>query len=469
MSGMENSNFDSSRFLGDAARYAAVAANWMFFTLSLPAYMVVYVTSMLLKRPSWPGIVFRRNIVLAMVTPALCLAYAIIYGDDPGIYNPYGMLVVKGLIAAGLIWFVFRIVTSKDGVGEKAAAHQNSKASADVAEPSPPIRVPDNLEELLSRKIRGQDLALQELSAAVLTSARHYAVQGKPLGMYLLVGATGSGKTETAKQLAAILDWPIHREECNQYATQYSITRLIGSARGYVDSEMGGSLTNALMDSEHGILLLDEIEKAHPSVARTLMTLADEGTITTGMGDVVDARGWMILATSNAAQAEIIKAIEKPDVPSYARIASIKKLLADHWPAEIIARMRSVVPYKPVSDDAMLQVFRDMLFTAATEAGATPKHTLHIDESAIALLSTAYRSLRQYGVREMRGFVDRQLALPMMRMVDGGQLHLMIRAEGDRLLVEPNPHHRMEPAKAGGKPRGAKGWLERLGLAKLDR
>lgn len=446
---------NAARFFADAFRAAAYNLNLLLLPLdgTLSAtYLAGY--KAFGKRDRGPAslMLFRIWLPAVSVIPLGFLCALIYAGQHTGL-AAFGVFVYSlvalyaGVLIAG---FIAGIVDREPSAA--AGSPEAVRLPANAA-----FQVPDNLKDILAERIRGQDLALEEISNAVITSARNYT-HGKSLGMYLLVGATGSGKTETAKQLAEALGWPLYREECNQYATQYSITRLIGAAAGYKDAEQGGSLTNALRSSRHGILLLDEIEKAHVSVSRTLMTLADEGFITTGLGEVIDARGWLILATSNASQAEIVKIVEQPKMRSFERIAAVKRALAEHWSPEIIARMRSVVPYKPVDATAMRQVFEDMLLMAFHEAGAGDDHKIHIEDAAIDLLSEAYASLRQYGVREMRSFIDRDLGLPLIRFLESDDLCVVISAEGDKLVAYPQP---------GGPKRSkvnVKGLMSRIGL-----
>jgi MoxR-like ATPase len=444
----------ASRFFADAFRAAAYNLNLLLLPLNgtlSATYLAGYKAFGKRERGPASLMLFRIWLPAVAVIPAGFLA-ALVYAGQHGGWAAFGVFVYALVVLYVVVLAAGVLAGLLDRAGRSVVGPEASRLPASVA-----FQVPDNLKDILADRIRGQDLALEEISNAVITSARNYT-HGKSLGMYLLVGATGSGKTETAKQLAEALGWPLYREECNQYATQYSITRLIGAAAGYKDAEQGGSLTNALRSSRHGILLLDEIEKAHVSVSRTLMTLADEGFITTGLGEVIDARGWLILATSNASQAEIVKIVEQPKMRSFERIAAVKRALAEHWSPEIIARMRSVVPYKPVDATAMRQVFEDMLLMAFHEAGAGDDHKIHIEDAAIDLLSEAYASLRQYGVREMRSFIDRDLGLPLVRFLESDDLHVVISAEGDKLVAFPEP---------GGPKRSkvnVKGLMSRIGF-----
>lgn len=427
-------------FISDALRAAVMQSNLLILPIDRSLSDIGLFGYGLLGRRSkaeaalWLYRVWPATIVVIPISLLLIL-YAAGRSEGWGILLTL-LYAIPSLYAAV---FTMGLVAGAVDRNSKGEADEMVAAVQETSRPGGTIHIPDNLKSVLAERIKGQDLALEELSNALIASARKYAVSGKAFGMYLLVGATGSGKTETAKQLSEALGWPLYREECNQYATEYSITRLIGAAAGYRDSEQGGSLTNALRASRHGILLLDEIEKAHPSVSKALMTLADEGVITTGLGEVVDARGWLVLATSNAAQREIVRIAEAPDMASYVRIAAIKKKLEEHWAPEIVARIRSVVPYKPVDADSMRRVFEDELLMAYHEAGAGPDHKVSIEPAAIDFLSKAYETLRQYGVREIKSLIARDLDVPLIRFLEGEDLWAVISSDGDRLIVYADP------------------------------
>lgn len=347
--------------------------------------------------------------------------------------------------------------------GRKKREEQERAAS----DPSPPtwepvpIQVPADLEDRLKAVVKGQELAIDELARGFRVGAMEYQ-SGAPLGMFLLVGATGSGKTETAKQLASIMGWPLHREECNQHTSKWSVSRLIGTTPGYVDSERGGSLTNALMASRHGILLLDEIEKATPEVAKVLMTLADEGYITDGMGRVIDARGWLILATSNASQAEIITIIQTPDMKPHARLAAIKHKLKEHWAPEILGRIRGVMAYRPVSMEAMRSIFVDKVLWQAARVGVHHTAKIEVEPSAIALIEDVYTSLRDYGVREIQNYLRNELGLKLAAYAGSRGITLRVYAVGDTLQVA-------EVKQNGAGPRKQKARVFRFPSWGMDR
>jgi ATP-dependent Clp protease ATP-binding subunit ClpA len=165
-----------------------------------------------------------------------------------------------------------------------------------------------DLEGTLKRVVFGQDSAIEALSASIKLARAGLREPEKPIGNYLFAGPTGVGKTEVAKQLADTLGVELLRFDMSEYMEKHAVSRLIGAPPGYVGFDQGGLLTDGIDQHPHCVLLLDEIEKAHPDVFNILLQVMDHGTLTDHNGRKVDFRNVILIMTSNAGAAEQAKA-----------------------------------------------------------------------------------------------------------------------------------------------------------------
>ena len=163
------------------------------------------------------------------------------------------------------------------------------------------------LEQDLKRVVFGQDKAIATLASAIKLSRAGLREPNKPIGNYLFSGPTGVGKTEVARQLSSILGIPLHRFDMSEYMERHSVSRLIGAPPGYVGYDQGGQLTDAVDQNPHCVLLLDEIEKAHPDLFNILLQVMDAGKLTDHHGKTVDFRNVILIMTTNAGAAEMAK------------------------------------------------------------------------------------------------------------------------------------------------------------------
>jgi len=165
-----------------------------------------------------------------------------------------------------------------------------------------------NLEATLKRLVYGQDKAIEALSSAIKLARAGLREPEKPIGSYLFSGPTGVGKTEVARQLAASLGVPLHRFDMSEYMERHTVSRLIGAPPGYVGFDQGGLLTDSVDQTPHCVLLLDEIEKAHPDLFNILLQVMDHGKLTDHNGKQVDFRNVILIMTTNAGAADLAKA-----------------------------------------------------------------------------------------------------------------------------------------------------------------
>ena len=216
------------------------------------------------------------------------------------------------------------------------------------------------LEKDLRARVFGQDAAIEALASALLLSRAGLRRPEKPVGCYLFTGPTGVGKTELALQLADLMTMPLNRFDMSEYSEQHSIARLIGSPPGYVGYEQGGLLTEAIEKNPHTILLLDEIEKAHPDIYNVLLQVMDYGILTDNTGRSVDCRNLILIMTSNAGASEMSKspigfgreAREGEDTEA------VKKLFTP----EFRNRLDAIIPFASLNEDLVLKVVDKFLW-----------------------------------------------------------------------------------------------------------
>src|SRR5678816_246918 len=168
-------------------------------------------------------------------------------------------------------------------------------------------RVLETLEADLKRVVFGQDMAIEKLASAIKLSRAGLRDPDKPIGNYLFSGPTGVGKTEVARQLASIMGIPLQRFDMSEYMERHAVSRLIGAPPGYVGYDQGGLLTDAVDQHPHSVLLLDEIEKAHPDLFNILLQVMDNGKLTDHHGKTVDFRNIILIMTTNAGASDMAR------------------------------------------------------------------------------------------------------------------------------------------------------------------
>ena len=211
-----------------------------------------------------------------------------------------------------------------------------------------------DLEKSLKRVVFGQDNAIEALSSAIKLARAGLREPEKPIGNYLFAGPTGVGKTEVAKQLADTLGVELVRFDMSEYMEKHAVSRLIGAPPGYVGFDQGGQLTDGVDQHPHCVLLLDEIEKAHPDVYNILLQVMDHGKLTDHNGRTVDFRNVILIMTSNAGAAEQAKSAIGfgRDRREGEDTAAIERTFTP----EFRNRLDAVVSFAPLPREVILQV-----------------------------------------------------------------------------------------------------------------
>jgi ATP-dependent Clp protease ATP-binding subunit ClpC len=286
-----------------------------------------------------------------------------------------------------------------------------------------------NLNENLAQRVIGQDEAIQRVSHRLLLAYSGIAKRSGPLAVFLFLGPSGVGKTELAKSLAAELfgnDSAMIRLDMSEFMEEHSIAKLVGSPPGYVGYEEEGQLTGKLRTKPYSILLLDEVEKAHPKVFDLFLQLFDEGRITDAKGRTVDAKNCIVIMTSNINQNKMKKlgfgaqdGQEKSE-----EIPELKKFFRP----ELLNRIDEKIMFRGLEREDIRAILATMLEAISHSMEKRHGVTLEIDESAVDfLIEKGYSP--EYGVRELRRVVEMELEAKIAeRLIQTGETPTSLKA-----------------------------------------
>ena len=243
---------------------------------------------------------------------------------------------------------VQNVVASKTGVPVTKLKHDELSELA-------------NLEEDLGKRIIGQSGALKKISAAIQRAALGMRNPNKPRGSFLVLGPSGVGKTETAKLIAEKMfghSESFIRFDMSEFAQEHTVARLIGAPAGYIGHDEGGALTNSLKNQPHSLILLDEIEKAHSKVFDIFLQVLDDGRLTSGQNETVDARHAIIMMTSNIGVADILEGVEEGvDINSDQFIKTkLMPALSESFRLEFLNRFDHILAFNPLTLDALMAI-----------------------------------------------------------------------------------------------------------------
>ncbi|MCD2324119.1 ATP-dependent Clp protease ATP-binding subunit ClpA [Sphingomonas sp. IC-56] len=313
-------------------------------------------------------------------------------------------------------------------------------------------RVLANIEGDLKRVVFGQDAAIEVLSSAIKLSRAGLRDPDKPIGNYLFSGPTGVGKTEVAKQLAELLGIPLQRFDMSEYMERHSVSRLIGAPPGYVGYDQGGLLTDAVDQNPHSVLLLDEIEKAHPDLFNILLQVMDNGKLTDHHGKTVDFRNTILIMTTNAGASDMAKESlgfgnlgGREDVQEEA----VKNLFTP----EFRNRLDAIVPFGYLPPEVVARVVDKFILQLELQLADRGVHIQLDDESKSWLTERGYDKL--YGARPMGRLIQEKIKQPLAeellfgKLVHGGEVH--VKMKDGVLAFETTPAAPKKPKKGGGK------------------
>jgi len=276
-----------------------------------------------------------------------------------------------------------------------------------------------NLDGELKAVVFGQDGAIEQLCAAIKTARAGLREPEKPVGAYLLTGPTGVGKTEVAKRLADVLGVAFLRFDMSEYMERHSVSRLVGAPPGYIGYDRGGLLTEAVSQAPHAVLLLDEVEKAHPDVFNILLQIMDHGTLTDTNGKACDFRHVILLMTSNIGARELARPGlgfgHAPSSPG-ADEAAFERLFNPEFRNRLDAR----IAFNPLSPEVMVRIV-DKFIAEVRRQLAPRKVRLELTDAARALLAEKGYD-PAFGARPLGRVIDELVKRPLTEELLFGRL-----------------------------------------------
>jgi len=287
-----------------------------------------------------------------------------------------------------------------------------------------------HMEDALHRRVVGQDEAIRVVSDAIRRSRSGLADPNRPYGSFLFLGPTGVGKTELCKALAEFLfDSEQHmiRVDMSEFMEKHSVARLIGAPPGYVGYEEGGYLTEAVRRKPYSVILLDEIEKAHPDVFNVLLQVLDDGRMTDGQGRTVDFKNTVIVMTSNLASQKIQQMTDEGADPGVVKIAVMAEVKTSFRP-EFVNRIDEIVVFHPLSEKQIGEIARIQLKSLETRL-AKLDIRLEVEAPAIeAVASAGFDPV--YGARPLKRAIQQQIENPLSKEILAGHY-----GPGDTIVV----------------------------------
>ncbi len=293
------------------------------------------------------------------------------------------------------------------------------------------------MEDVIGRRLIGQREAVRAVSDAVRRSRAGISDPHRPTGSFLFLGPTGTGKTELAKSLAEFLfddERAIVRIDMSEYSEKHSVARLVGAPPGYVGYDEGGQLTEAVRRRPYSVVLLDEVEKAHPEVFDILLQVLDDGRLTDGQGRTVDFRNTLLILTSNLGSNFLVD----PTLDPQAKRESVMSMVRASFKPEFLNRLDEIVVFDALSKDELAHIV-DLQLSLLEKRLAVRRITIHVTEGARAWLAeTGYDPA--YGARPLRRLIQTAIGDQLARLLisgqvsDGGQVTVDVH-DGELALV----------------------------------
>ena len=294
-----------------------------------------------------------------------------------------------------------------------------------------------NLDRDMKRLVFGQDAAISALVSAIKLSRAGLREPEKPIGSYLFSGPTGVGKTEVAKQLASLLGCELLRFDMSEYMEKHTVSRLIGAPPGYVGFDQGGLLTDGIDQHPHAVLLLDEIEKAHPDIYNILLQVMDHGKLTDHNGKAVDFRNVILIMTTNAGAADMAKA--PMGFSSAKRTGEDSEAINKLFTPEFRNRLDSTITFGGLPPEVIAKVVEKFIFQLEAQL-ADRGVTIELSDGAAKWLAEKGYD-EKFGARPLGRVIQEHIKKPLAdellfgRLEHGGTVKVLVTGKGEEAKI----------------------------------